>query len=73
LNRVAPAGRRLEEDWEPLVTFYAFPKEHWKHLHTTNVVESPFAAVRRRAAAAKRFKKVENATTVIWKTLLAAE
>jgi len=70
---VAAAGRRLDEDWERLVTFYAFPKEHWKHLRTTNVVESPFAAVRRRTAAAKRFKKVENATAVIWKTLLVAE
>ena len=67
---VAAAGRRLEEDWERLVTFYAFPKEHWKHLRTTNVVESPFAAVRLRTGAAKRFKKVANATAVIWKTLL---
>ncbi len=48
------------------MTFYAFPKEHWKHLRTTNVVESPFAAVRLRTGAAKRFKKVENATAVIW-------
>src|SRR6266436_1277859 len=70
---VPAAGRRLAEDWERLVTFYAFPKEHWKHLRTTNVVESPFAAVRLRTAAAKRFKKVENATAVIWKTLLVAE
>jgi putative transposase len=70
---VPAAGRRLEEDWERLVTFYAFPKEHWKHLRTTNVVESPFAVVRLRTAAAKRFKKVENATAVIWKTLLVAE
>ena len=70
---VAAAGRRLEEDWGRLVTFYAFPTEHWKHLRTTNVVESPFAAVRLRTAAAKRFKKVENATAVIWKTLLVAE
>jgi len=70
---VAAAGRRLEEDWDRLVTFYAFPKEHWKHLRTTNVVESPFAAVRLRTAAAKRFKKVENATAIIWKTLLVAE
>jgi putative transposase len=38
-----------------------------------NPVESPFAAVRLRTAAAKRFKKVENATAVIWKTLLIAE
>ena len=36
-------------------------------------MESPFAAVRLRTAAAKRFKKVENATAVIWKTLLIAE
>ena len=48
-------------------------KEHWKHLRTTNVVESPSAAVRLRTAAAKRFKKVENATAVISKTLLVAE
>ena len=70
---VAAAGRRLDEDWERLVTFYAFPTEHWTHLRTTNVVESPFAAVRLRTDAAKRFKKVENATAVIWKTLLVAE
>jgi transposase-like protein len=43
---LAAAARRLDADWERLVTFYAFPKEHWKHLRTTNVVESPFAAVR---------------------------
>src|SRR5215475_12238282 len=70
---VPVAGRRLEEDWERLVTFYAFPTEHWKHRRTTNVVESPCAAVRLRTAAAKRFKKVEHATAIIWKTLLVAE
>ena len=31
------------------------------------------AAVRLRTTAAKRFKRVENATAVIWKTLLVAE
>lgn len=36
-------------------------------------MESPFAAVCLRPAAAKRDKKVENATAVIWKTLLIAE
>ena len=69
----ADAGRALERDWERMVTFYGFPREHWKHLRTSNPVESPFAAVRLRTAAAKRFKKVENATAVIWKTLLLAE
>ncbi|MGH9253052.1 MAG: IS256 family transposase [Vicinamibacterales bacterium] len=69
----AEVGRALDRDWERMVTFYQFPREHWKHLRTSNPVESPFAAVRLRTAAAKRFKKVENATAVIWKTLLIAE
>ena len=56
-----------------MVTFYQFPKEHWRHLRTTNIVESPFAALRLRTGAAKRFKKVANATAVIWKMLMLAE
>ncbi len=67
------AGETLVRDWERMVTFYRFPREHWKHLRTTNVVESPFAALRLRTDAAKRYKKVENATAMIWKMLLLAE
>jgi transposase-like protein len=63
----------LLQDWERMVAFYDFPKEHWKHLRTTNVVESPFAAVRLRTEAARRFKKVENATAMIWRLLTIAE
>ena len=47
--------------------------DHSKHLRTTNVVESPFAALRLRTTAAKRFKRVESATALIWKLLLVAE
>ena len=67
------AGETLLRDWERMVTFYQFPQEHWRHLRTTNVVESPFAGLRLRTNAAKRYKKVENATAVIWKMLLLAE
>ena len=67
------AAEALVRDWEHMVTFYRFPKEHWIHLRTTNIVESPFAALRLRTGAAKRFKKVENATAVIWKMLMLAE
>ena len=63
----------LERDWERMVTFYGFPREHWRHLRTTNPVESPFAAVRLRTGAAKRFKKVQSATALIWRVLLVAE
>lgn len=67
------AVERLLHDWERLITFYQFPREHWRHLRTTNVVESPFAAVRLRTTAAKRFKRVPSATAMIWKVLQVAE
>jgi transposase-like protein len=67
------AGETLLRDWDRMVTFYQFPREHWKHLRTTNVVESPLAGLRLRTDAAKRYKKVDNATAVIWKMLMLAE
>jgi transposase-like protein len=67
------AAELIEQDWERMITFYKFPKEHWQHLRTSNPVESPFAAVRLRTDAAKRFKKVENATAVIWKMMMVGE
>jgi len=67
------AGDTLIRDWDRMVSFYQLPREHWKHLRTTNVVESPFAALRLRTDAAKRFRKVDNATAVIWKMLMLAE
>jgi putative transposase len=38
----------LEKDRTELLTFYDFPAEHWKHLRTTNPIESVFATVRLR-------------------------
>ena len=63
----------MGNDWERLVTFYQFPQEHWCHHRATNVVESTFAAVRLRTTAAKRYKRVESATALIWKLLQVAE
>ena len=63
----------LAGDWDRMGAFFDFPEEHWRHLRTTNVVESPFAAVRLRTSAAKRFKKVDGATALIWKLLMVAE
>jgi putative transposase len=72
-QQLGEAGRLLDEDWERLVAYYDYPKDHWKHLRTTNPVESPFAVVRLRTTAAKRYKRVENATAMIWKLLMVAE
>ncbi len=63
----------LEADWDRLVTYYRFPDAHWIHLRTTNVIESPFAAVRLRTTAVKRFVRTERATAIIWRLLQVAE
>jgi putative transposase len=72
-ERYERASETIQRDWDRMVTFFQFPKEHWVHLRTTNIVESPFAALRLRTDAAKRYKKTENATVVIWKMLMLAE
>ena len=70
---ISEAARVLDEDWERMVSFYSFPKPHWQHLRSSNVVESPFAALRLRTDAAKRFKKIGSAMATIFKLLLVAE
>jgi len=40
----------LVNDREALLTFYDFPAEHWRHIRTTNPIESTFATVRLRTA-----------------------
>ena len=67
------AVKTVVENWERLTTYYNFPREHWKHLRTSNVVESPFSRVRLRTAASRRFKSQLNATCLIWKTMMVAE
>ena len=67
------AVRSVVENWDRLTAYYDFPREHWKHLRTSNVVESPFSRVRLRTAASRRFKSQVNATCLIWKTLMVAE
>ncbi len=73
-RHVAPkAGERLAQDWDRWVTFSRVPREHWRHVRTTTVVESPVATARRRTSAAKRFKKGDSATAISWQRLQVAE
>jgi transposase-like protein len=67
------AVKKLFCDWDRMVSFYDFPEEHWRHIRTTNVVESPFSAVRLRTGAARRYRNVGNATALIWKVLMVVE
>ena len=38
----------LKKDRDVLLSFYDFPAEHWRHLRTTNPIESTFATIRLR-------------------------
>jgi putative transposase len=71
--RFPKACERLDRDGARMLTYDHFPREHWRHLRTTNVVESPFSAVRLRTGAAKRLKIVERATAIIRRLLRVAE
>jgi len=72
-NQCPQAREMIERDWERMMTFYSYPREHWKHLRTSNIVESPFSAVRLRTDASRRYKKAEQATALIWKVLMVGE
>jgi transposase-like protein len=39
----------MERDWEACLTFYAFPKAHWKTIRTNNVIERLFGEVKKRS------------------------
>jgi transposase-like protein len=63
----------LMRDWERMISFYSYPEAHWVHLRTSNIVESPFSAIRLRTDASRRYKRVEGAKAMIWKLLTVAE
>ena len=72
-HQFTKAAEKIGSDWERLTAYYSLPKEHWTHLRTSNIIESPFASVRLRTDASKRYKKIEGATAMIWKLLLVAQ
>lgn len=73
----------LVDNKDRLLTFYDFPAEHWKHLRTTNPIESTFATVKlrqrvtkgagsRNAGLAMAFKLMQMAEKT-WRRLDAQE
>jgi putative transposase len=63
----------LIKDRGALLAFYDFPAEHWKHLRTTNVIESSFATVRHRTVRSKGCLSNKTALAMIFKLAEAAE
>ncbi|MCP4965144.1 MAG: IS256 family transposase [bacterium] len=62
----------LTRDRDRLLTFYGFPAEHWKHVRSTNPIESTFATVRLRTTKTKGCLSRKTALAMVFKLLLSA-
>lgn len=67
------AAACLTEGQEHLLTFFAFPAQHWQHLRTTNPIESPFATVKARTRKTKGAGSRHAALALAYKLALSAE
>src|SRR5215813_9979753 len=63
----------LTKDRDVLLVFYDFPAEHWKHLRTTNPIESTFATVRHRTIRSKGCLSNKTALAMVFKLVEAAQ
>jgi putative transposase len=63
----------LAKDREALLAFYDFPAEHWKHVRTTNPIESTFATVRLRTEKTKGCLSRQTALAMVFKLAKSAE
>lgn len=64
------AAACLRDDVARMTAYYDFPSEHWKHLRTTNIIESNFDVVRSRSNVCKRLRQAESATYLVWALLV---
>jgi transposase-like protein len=63
----------LTKDRDRLLTFYDVPAEHWKHVRSTNPIESTFATVRLRTTKTKGCLSRKTALAMVFKLLLSAK
>jgi putative transposase len=63
----------LQKDRDVLLAFYDFPAEHWKHLRTTNPIESTFATVRHRTIRSKGCLSNKTALAMVFKLIEGAQ
>jgi transposase-like protein len=63
----------LTKDRDELLTFYDFPAEHWRHLRTTNPIESTFATVRLRHRRTKGNGSRRACLAMVWRLCQSAE
>lgn len=67
------AVAKITDHLDRLLTFFDFPAEHWKHLRSTNPIESTFATVRLRTKVTRGAGSRDAATAMAYKLLDAAQ
>ena len=67
------AVAKIVDDKGTLLTFYDYPAQHWRHLRTTNPIESVFAPVRARTDVTKGPGSRQAGLAMIFKLMEAAE
>jgi len=63
----------LKKDRDKLLTFYDFPAEHWRHIRTTNPIESTFATVRLRTDKVRSCFSSKTVVTMAFKLCQCAQ
>jgi len=67
------AVAKLTKDRDALLTFYDFPAEHWKHIRTSNPIESTFATVRHRTKKTKGCLGRKTALAMTFRLMMSAK
>ena len=67
------AVAKLTKDRDVLLAFYDFPVEHWKHIRTTNPIESTFATVRHRTGKTKDCLSRKTGLAMAFKLMMSAQ
>ena len=72
-SKYPKALAKLDREWTQLTAFYDYPAEHWRHLRTTNPIESAFATVRLRTRVTKGAGSKTAALAMAYKLLATAQ
>jgi transposase-like protein len=72
-DKYPTATECLQKDRDVLLTFYDFPAEHWRHIRTTNPIESTFSTVRLRTAKVRSCFSSRTVVTMAFKLCQCAQ
>ena len=71
--KYARAMKCLVKDKVAMLAFYDFPAEHWRHIRTSNPIESTFSTVRLRTTKTRNCVSNESIFTMVFKLVQGAE